>query len=203
MGCQKDIAKKIIDSGGDYVLAVKGNQETTHKEIVRHFNNLFDMQHNRHVDVSTSDCVSRGRHETRRCFSTQELDWLSVRSEWKGIKSVIVIDSKRTVKGEMSSEQRYYISSLESDAELFNKIIRRHWSIENSLHWVMDVVFREDDSRMRSGHAAQNMSIIRHVALNKPQAAQPQYGKRMSIKRLRKKAGWDDKTLENLLNSAI
>jgi len=203
MGCQKEIAKKIIESGGDYVLAVKGNQETLHKQIARHFNNLFDMQHNKHVDVSVSDETSRGRKENRKCFSTQELSWLTVKEEWANIKSVVVIDSKRTIKGETSSEQRYYISSLESDAELFNKIIRSHWSIENALHWIMDVVFREDDSRIRSGHAAQNMSVVRHVALNKLQAAQPHYGKRMSIKRLRKKAGWDNKTLENLLKLAI
>lgn len=203
MGCQKAISEKIIEAGGDYVLAVKGNQNTLHSEIARHFNHLFDMTHNKHVDVSTQKNQSRGRLESRKCLTTDDLEWLSVREHWRGIRSVAVVEAKRAVDGVTTTETRYYISSLASDADSLNSIIRAHWGVENSLHWVMDVVFGEDNSRIRSHHGAENMSMIKHVALNKLQAAKPNFEKRMTIKRLRKKAGWDDATLDTILRTEI
>ena len=203
MGCQKGIAQKIVEAGGDYVLAVKGNQNTLHAEITKHFNHLFDMEHNKFVDVSVQENKNRGRHESRKCLSTEDLRWLSVKDQWRGIKSVAVVESKRTVDGVMATEQRYYISTLGSNSESLNNIIRAHWGIENSLHWIMDVVFGEDNSRIRSNNGAENMSMIKHVALNKLQAAKPTFDKRMTIKRLRKKAGWDDLTLDSILRTEI
>lgn len=203
MGCQKAIAKKIVDAGGDYVLAVKGNQNILHKEISKYFTPLFDMAHNKFVDVSVQENKSRGRIESRKCLSTENLHWLSVKDHWLGIKSVAVVESKRTLDDITTTEKRYYISTLKNDSASLNNVIRAHWGIENSLHWVMDVVFGEDNSRIRSGNGAENMSMIKHVALNKLQAAKPNFEKRMSIKRLRKKAGWDDSTLDLLLRVEI
>lgn len=203
IGCQKDIAQKIVEGGGDYVLAVKGNQKTLHEEIAKHYNHLFDMQYNKNVDVAMQANKSRGRVESRKCLSTEDLEWLSVKDQWHGIKSAVVVESTRTVSDVTTTEKRYYISTLNNKSESLNKIIRAHWGIENSLHWIMDVVFREDDSRIRSGNAAENMSIIKHVALNKLQMAMPGFGKRMSVKRLRKKAGWDDSTLDTILRVDI
>lgn len=203
MGCQKTIAKKIIDAGGDYVLAVKGNQNKLHSQITTHFNNLFDMEYNKRVNVSVMENKSRGRLESRKCLATEELSWLGVKDQWPGLKSCIVLESKRMINNETTTERRYYISSLSNDAESINKIIRAHWGVENSLHWVMDVVFGEDYSRIRSANGAENMSMIKHVALNKLQAAKPSFKKSMTIKRLRKNAGWDDDTLEAILKTQI
>lgn len=203
MGCQKTIAGKIVEAGGDYVLAVKGNQNALYSQITKHYNHLFDMTHNKHVNVSLMENKSRGRLESRKCLATEELDWLSVKEQWPGIKSCIVLESKRTIENKTTTERRYYISTLSNNAELINRVIRSHWGVENSLHWIMDVVFGEDQSRIRAGNGAENMSIIKHVALNKLQAAKPEFRKSMSIKRLRKKAGWDDATLETILKVVI
>jgi predicted transposase YbfD/YdcC len=109
----------------------------------------------------------------------------------------------RTIGECTTTETRYYISTLDGDAKQLNAVIRAHWAIENSLHWILDVVFGEDYSRIRAGHAAENMAMIKHVVLNKLQAAKPKFHKSMSIKRLRKKAGWDDDTLSTILLTKI
>lgn len=203
MGCQKKITGKIIDAGGDYVIALKGNQNTLYQEVSRHFNNILDMTHNKYVDVFDIEEKSRDRVEKRKCLVTQRLDWLNVKDQWPGLKSCLIIESKRTIAGKQTTESRLYISSLPADAELHNKVIRSHWAIENSLHWVMDVVFSEDDSRIRSGNGAENMSMIKHVALNKLQSVKSGYSRAISLKGLRKKAGWDEETLDSILRERI
>lgn len=203
MGCQKKISEKIISAGGDYVIALKGNQNTLFKAISKHFNNPFDMSHCKLVDVSETKECNRGRIEKRKCRVTEALDGLNLKEQWPGMKSCLLIESKRTQEGQESTENRFYISSLEANAELHNKIVRSHWAVENSLHWVMDMVFREDESRIRSGFGAENMSLIKHVALNKLQSVKSNYGKTISLKGLRKKAGWDDATLHVLLQKVI
>lgn len=185
------------------MLAVKGNQGKLHSQIVKHFNHLFDMEYNKHVNVSLMENKSRGRLESRKCLATEELSWLNVKEQWSGLKSCIVLESKRTIDNKTTTDRRYYISSLENGAASISKIIRAHWSVENSLHWVVDVVFGEDYSRIRSANGAENMSMIKHVALNKLQAAKPSFKKSMTIKRLRKNAGWDDNALETILKVAI
>ncbi|WP_445354469.1 ISAs1 family transposase [Microbulbifer sp. EKSA008] len=203
MGCQKTITQKIIERGGDYVIAVKGNQDKLHQQITTHFNNLFDMQYHKHVDTDCVEEVSRGRIESRKCLSTNSIDWLGGEEQWHGLRSVIAVQAKRTVDGRTSCETRYYISSLEPCSAELNHIIRSHWGVENSLHWILDVVFREDDSRFRSGNAPENMAILRHSALNQLQAAKPSFKKDMNIKRLRKKAGWDNETLDKIITATI
>jgi predicted transposase YbfD/YdcC len=203
MGCQRDIVEKIVGAGGDYVIALKGNQNTLFQEVSRHFNNPFDMRHCKSVYVSTTKENNRNRLEERTCLITESISELNVKKQWPNIKSCLMIESKRTMDGQQSVEHRYYISSLSADAKLHNKIVRSHWAVENSLHWVMDMVFKEDECRIRSGHGAENMSLIKHIALNKLQTAKSKYGRVVSLKGLRKKAGWDDDTLNTILTTII
>ncbi len=203
MGCQKAITKNIIDAGGDYAIAVKGNQKKLHEQIQTFFSNTFDIQQHKNVDVNITEEVSRNRVETRLCLATDNLEWLNGRELWSGIKSVVAIQSKRTINDVTSTEKRYYISSLKAESGNLNRIVRAHWGIENSLHWVLDVVFSEDGSRNRLGDVAENMAIMKHVALNQLQAAKVNYKKDMSISRLRKKSGWDDETLIGILQTVI
>jgi len=144
---------------------------------------------------------NRGRLETRKCLATGNLDWLKGKESRAGLKSIIAIESKRVMNNVTSVEKRYYISSLEPDSDEINRIVRSHWAVENSLHWILDVVFNEDDSRIRTGYSAENMALIKHVALNQLQTAKPNFKKDMSIKRLRKKAGWDNETLDKIITA--
>ena len=203
MGCQKAITQKIIESDGHYVIAVKGNQKSLYKAIKNHFNNFFDMKNNKNVDVSVMEGASRNRVEKRECLATDSIDWLKMKDDWVGIKSCVAIRSRRTINGKESTEYRYYISSRPANAEQHNKIIRSHWTIENSLHWVLDVVFNEDDSRIHAKHGAENMAMIRHVVMNKLRIAQSHYPRKISLKGLRKSAGWNDDSLLSILCQRI
>ena len=203
MGCQKAIVEKIINADGHYVIAVKGNQGALYKALKSHFSNFFDMKHNKTVNVSVEENINRNRLEKRECLATDSLDWLKMKNEWPGIQSCIAIRSCRTVNGRQSTEFRYYISSRSANAKEHNRIIRSHWAIENSLHWVLDVVFHEDDSRVRTKNAAENMAIIKHVVMNKLRIAQSRFPRKVSLKGLRKTAGWDDDSLLSILCQRI
>lgn len=163
--CQKDIAKEIIEADADYVLALKGNQGTAFAEV-KSF--LDDAVARNEVHLVFTEMVGKehGRHEVRRYWQTEKLDWFADRPEWEGLKSVGVVEARRTVQGKESVERRYYLSSLKADATKFARAVRGHWGVENSLHWVLDVVFGEDQSRARSGHAAENLAATRRLALN-------------------------------------
>jgi predicted transposase YbfD/YdcC len=167
MGCQKDIARRIKKQGGDYILALKGNQELL-AEDVGHF---FDACVSPGLDPdewSTHEVsnTGHGRQELRRCYATQNLSDIRRQHAWPGLKSLVVIDRERTLNGQTSSERQLYISSLAWKARTFLPAVRGHWEIENSLHWVLDMVFREDECRVRIGNAASNLAVIRHLALN-------------------------------------
>ena len=203
MGCQRAISEKIINAGGDYVIALKANQNTLYKAVAKHFNNTFDMSHCKRVDFFESKERNRNRAEHRKCWVTDAIEQLALPESWPGMKSCLLIESRRESSGNESVEQRFYISSLEADAQLHNNLVRSHWAIENSLHWVMDMVFREDESRIRCGFGAENMSLIKHIALNKLQAAKSESKRAISLKGLRKKAGWDDETLHSILQKVI
>lgn len=200
IGCQKTIAKTIVDGGGDYLLAVKENQKTLHRRIRVEMDDLIRRDfkgtwHDRHEDTD----AGHGRIETRKVWVTDDLGWLKQTPAWPGLKSVVVIESHREVIGQgISVQRRYYISSLEPDAAALARAIRGHWSIENSLHHVLDVSFGEDDSRIRRGHGAENVSRLRRMALNLLKAAD-KHTKRKSIKGRRKIAGWDQQFLLNLI----
>ena len=170
MGCQTKIAGKIVENGGDYVLSVKDNQPALHQAIQRNMKDLLleKFKGVRHGHVQTVD-GDHGRIETRDVWVTDQLEWLGDENQrWPGLKSVAVVESKRElpIKG-TSIEHRYYISSHGGvDAQAMATRIRRHWSVENNLHWVLDVSFDEDKARQRKGHSAQNFSRLRRIALN-------------------------------------
>ena len=202
MGCQKEIARKILDRGADYVLAVKGNQGQLRRDI----GDLFqggdgtgtpDLPH----DYATTLNKGHGRIERRECWTISDpagLEYLSPVGDWPGLRSVGMVRSQRRAGAEVSVETRYYISSLGAEARRFLETARSHWGIENSVHWVLDVSFREDESRVRTGNAPENLATIRHAALNL--LRQRQHSK-ISIKAKRKLAAWDnDYLLSVILN---
>jgi predicted transposase YbfD/YdcC len=200
IGCQKDVAKQILDAGGDYVLAVKENQPTLHRRLKAEMDDMIRSQfkgvwHDRHEDTD----AGHGRIETRRVWVTDQIQWLTVADQWPGLKSVVCVEADREVIGQdRSVERRYFISSLAPDAAELGQAIRNHWSIENRLHHVLDVSFHEDDSRVRRGHGAENLSRLRRMALNLLRNANP-LTKRKSIKGRRKIAAWDNNFLLRLI----
>jgi predicted transposase YbfD/YdcC len=162
MGCQKEIADQIIEAGADYILALKGNQSTLKEQTAAHFG---------YAPIASTDSETEknhGRIEQRNCDVINNLTLLDEAVNWKGLQSIIRIKALRTevITGKKSIEERYYISSKITNAKTFNKYIRQHWGIENKLHWVLDVQFGEDDSRIRKDNAHENMSTIRKIALN-------------------------------------
>jgi predicted transposase YbfD/YdcC len=160
MGCQKDIASQIIDKGADYLFGLKGNQSGTLGAVEMH----FDTTKSELESVTTTD-ADHGRVETRQ-YQVVEASMIPELAGWPGCRSAAMVTSTREVGDQKSTESRYYISSLPPVAETIAKGIRGHWGIENSLHWVLDVEFDEDRSRVRKGESPENLAIIRHVAIN-------------------------------------
>jgi predicted transposase YbfD/YdcC len=194
MGCQRDIADKIVGMGGAYVLAVKGNQAHLLDDIKEAFEDTKTANIQSHSSIE----MGHGRIESRTCDVITDTDWVCNQAEWKGLKSIIRITSERTDKasGEKQQEQRYYISSIMPGAEALLNITRQHWGVENKLHWMLDVNFGEDASQKRAGNAAQNFSVISRIALN---LLQNEKSKKLSIKKKRLAAGWQHQYLETLL----
>lgn len=201
MGCQKDIAAKIIDEGADYCLAVKDNQPTLRNDLVQAFSAadtnpavLATMNY-----AETHD-KGHGRVEVRRCWTTSAAGLISQPEQWKDLRSIALIQVDRTVGDKTSTEQRFFISSCsEFSAVKALATVRAHWGIENQLHWVLDVAFREDDCRVRAGNAAENFAVLRHVALNLLKAVK---GTKVGIKIRRLRAGWDNNFLLQVLGAA-
>lgn len=166
MGTQASIAQAIRDRGAEYILAVKDNQPTL-ADSMRDFYTRFKAvpQPTPHTLVETIE-KDHGRLESRRCFAFDQLDCLAKPEQWPDLKSFAVIESERCINGKTSVEQRFYISSLPADASRLDNAIRAHWAVENSLHWCMDVTFADDQMRARSGHAAHNLAVLKHITLN-------------------------------------
>lgn len=163
MGAQREICEQIIDQGGEYLISLKGNQGSLHKDVMEYFT---DEEIRNKCNSFIEYDKGHGRIEERKAFVTEDIDWLQELHNWPGLKSVGIVISSVEKKGKLSTETRYYISSLESDAEKFNKTARSHWSIENKLHWRLDVLFNEDKCCIRNDNAAENMDILRKWALN-------------------------------------
>jgi predicted transposase YbfD/YdcC len=196
MGCQKEIAKEIKEADADYVLALKGNHGLTHAEIKSYLDEAIGRQAKELAYVEILD-KGHGRLETRRYWQSGQLEWFEERSAWEGLQSVGVVEAVREHKGQSSVERRYYLSSLGVDVRRFARAVRSHWSIENQLHWVMDVNFKEDQSRARSGYASENLATLRRWALNLIKADKQK--KKRSLKARMKAAGWDNRYLLHLL----
>lgn len=198
MGCQKGIARQIVDQGGDYVLAVKENQPTLHAELKLFLDDAITRDF-KEIDHDFCESVEKGhgRIETRRVWSTPLVDWFEDRALWAGLSSFSVVERERTVGEKTTGERHYFISSLDgTDASSLGHAIRNHWGIENKLHWVLDVAFREDESRVRKGHSAENFSRLRRMALNLLKRDKTE---KAGIKAKRLRAGWDEDYLIKVL----
>ena len=190
MGTQKEIAKKIIKEKADYILALKGNHSLLEEEV----KSIFKVQE---IDSSDEDFdKGHGRVEIRKCEVITDLEFLEGKQRWEAISSIIRITSTRIIRDKTSVENRLYISSLNSNAKDFNRYIRQHWGVENSLHYTLDVTFNEDQQRKRDKNAAQNFSIIQKVALN---LLKNEKSKKISLKAKRLKAAWDNDFLLKVL----
>ena len=201
MGCQKSIAAQIIGQGGDYVLSVKDN----HPHLAQDMAGLFThAQAHRFEDVAhdTAKTLDKdhGRIETRiaTVIGLNALAglWDDVGSQWTGLQTLLKIQRTRQIGSETTCETHYYISSLPPNAKKHLQVVRSHWGIENSLHWVLDVAFREDDCRVRMGHADQNLASLRHITLN---LLRQDKRSKIGIKNRRLKAGWDLMFLERII----
>ena len=172
MGCQKDTTDLIIEGGGDYLVALKGNQGTLHQAAQDLFDDVLkDTGNTREKpERDSSFDVGHGREEERTCYVLKDLEQLAAADcqveSWRNLKCLIVVEAKTFRQGKSSFERRYFLSSKDWTAEQALKGVRGHWSIENQQHYVLDVVFREDASRTRRGFAAENLALIRRLALN-------------------------------------
>jgi len=167
MGCQKAIAQTIIKQEADYVLTLKANHGLLYEEVQRFFawaqqRQFADVPHQYYHTVDGQ----HGRGEERRYWMVSDLAWLTAKSEWAGLQSLGMVERQRTVAGKTTVEVHYYLTSLAGSGQQFGEAVRTHWSVENGLHWVLDVAFQEDQSRIRRDHAAENFAVLRHLALS-------------------------------------
>lgn len=200
MGCQTKIVKKIIDKGANYLIGLKGNQGNLNKDV-RLF---FDNKPNNAAFVTGNEAdKGHGRLEVRECTTTEDIAWLRKRHpKWEHLKSVVEIKSQREIKGETTVEKRYYISSLPAQVANILHVVRQHWGVENKLHWVLDIVFNDDQCRIRKGNAPRNIAIIKKTTLNLLQIIKKSRP-RVSLKAMRKLAGWDHDFLDSVLMAQI
>lgn len=167
MGCQKEIAAKIISKKADYVLALKQNQESFFERVEQAFARGFEIDfENMNYSYHQTTDSGHGRIEERNYFKINDVEFLNRSSDWKGFRSIGLVEAIVTRNGKVSVERRYYIASFEGDAEQFGQIVRKHWQVENNLHWMLDVQFREDDGLKRAKNSAANFSVIKRIALN-------------------------------------
>jgi len=202
MGCQTGIASQITEQGGDYLLAVKDNQ----KHLAQDMADIFDLEFAQFTpfdgiihDYAKTVTKGHGRIEIRECWTISDpelLAYLRKSEVWSALKTIVLIRCTRRINGGESRQDRYYITSLQGDAHAILQAVRHHWGIENSLHWVLDVVFREDQARMRHGDSDHNFAMLSHIALNllRGEKSGPK-----SVRGKRLKAAWDNDFLFKVL----
>lgn len=208
MGTQKTIAKEIIDRKADYVLALKGNQGTLHEDVKYYFEQGVIDKTERKLsflkeELEGKSCKieyhktmdkAHGRLEIRQYYQTDDIEWLYQKSDWEKFKSMGMVIAEREIDGKKSVERRYYISSIGVDVELFAKAVRGHWEVENKVHWVLDVTYGEDASRIRKGYGAENLAVLRRMTLN--MLRQDTKNKKISLRKRRFFCALDEKYLE-------
>jgi predicted transposase YbfD/YdcC len=198
MGAQRSIARKIIDKKADYIVALKGNQGTLHEDV-----KLFcaEQQANSFAQTTVSRFKTldgdHGRIETRQYTVVHDVEWLRERHDWPGLKGIVIVESQREIDAKTSRETRFYMTSLTLDAEAVGPMIRDHWAVENSLHWIMDMVFRDDECRVRTENAPANFTTIKHMASNLIRKAPGKDSQRLR----RMTAAWDDDFLASLVQA--
>ena len=200
MGTQTDIAEQIIAKEADYILSLKGNQGNLHQDVSQLFDwatktNFEDIPHEFYQTINGD----HGRIDIRRHWLLDKVEHLIDAERWTGLKRVGLVESERRIAGQTTVlERRYYLLSLDGDVERFAHAVRGHWTIENQLHWVLDIAFDEDACRIRKGNAPENLALIRHLALN---LLRQDNSTKAGIKAKRRKAGWDDNFLASILFS--
>lgn len=198
MGCQREIVKQIVEQEADYVISLKGNQGNLHKDVADYFTWAEKIKY-QDIEFDYCETVEKGhgRIEVRRCWVTEDIDWLEEKEDWAGLKSIVMVLSEREVIGKaISVERRYFISSLSANAKESLNAVRSHWQIENSLHWVLDVAFREDDCQIKDENAAANMATLRHITLN---LLNQEKSCKRGVKGKRLKAAWNQDYLLKVL----
>ncbi len=199
MGCQTEIARTITEQGGDYVLALKANQKNLYEDVAQLFQSARqqdwkDIEHQSYQTINKG----HGRIEIRRYWTMELTEYLWGAEQWSGLKSIGLVESERRINNHTTLEHRYYLLSIQSDAQLFAQAFRSHWGIENQLHWILDVSFQEDLVKGCDGYSAENLAVVRHLAVNLLTHENTAKG---GIHAKRKKAGWDNKYLTLVLNA--
>jgi predicted transposase YbfD/YdcC len=201
IGAQTGIAETILKRGGDYLLALKANRPATFKDVEAFFGDPPPGS----IETYTTTDGEHGRVEVRRHAVCHDVAWLFSDRRYPGevafpgLAMIGMVESETEREGKTARERRYYLSSAKLDAEAFARAVRSHWGIENRLHWVLDVVFKDDLTRLRTGHAPENMAVVKHMAMNLLRQAKPT----ISVKNRRKRAGWNTSYLESLIRQTI
>ncbi len=189
--CQREIAQKIVDQGGNYVLALKGNQGTLYDDVIRYFDDPASKTITAKPDVEGD----HGRIETRTATLSSDIKWLQDAHQWPGLSAIGKVDRVRETKTKTTSETAYYLLSADMAPERCNAAVRSHWGVENQLHWRLDVTMNEDQDRTRLDNAPHNLAVLRHMALNVMQKDTSKNSLRGKFLR----AGWDDHYMVQLL----
>ncbi len=197
MGCQKEIARTIRGREADYIPALEGNHERLFEQVVASWDGACARSmKGPDIGYHREWSEGHGRDEFRRCWATSDLPWLEGREEWEGIKSVAMIEAERFIGDRLSVETRCYLGSLENDARLMNQAVRSHRGVEDSLHWVLDVTFQEDRSRIKKENAPEDFGLLRRPALC---LLKKECSTKQSIKGKRLRASWDEGYLQRVL----
>ncbi len=199
MGCQTEIAQTIIEQQGDYVLALKANHKNLYEDVVQLFKfarqqDWKDIEHEYYQTINKG----HGRIEIRRHWTMENTEYLCGSEQWKGLQTIGLVESERRVNHQTAIEQRYYLLSIKSDAQRFAEAVRSHWTIENQLHWILDVGFQEDKVKGCLGYSAENLAVVRHLAVNLLTHENTAKG---GVHAKRLKAGWNNNYLTLVLNS--